>query len=60
MGDLDNLLAQAAAHEMTPAERDQQRLSWVYGQLPDSDTRSKAEVAASLGIPFQQEDHTNG
>jgi len=52
MADLKQLLRHAAKHEMTPAERDQQRLSFVYGQLPHTDTRSKPEVAEALGIPF--------
>lgn len=41
-------LAQAAKHEMTVEEIRRQRVSYVYGNLPQGNTMTRREVAAAL------------
>lgn len=38
------LLRKAALHKMTPEEIFEQRVSWVYGQLPHTDLRTLSEI----------------
>jgi len=42
------LLKMAAAHKMTPQERQAQRLSWVMGGLPVDSTLTRSDVAKQL------------
>ena len=46
--ELAALLEAVKSHEMTPAEQRAQRVSFVYGMLPNGDTRSKEDVARWL------------
>ena len=48
MGKLDDLLKQAAQRPMTPEEIFEQGVSWVYGQLPEGDTRTKDEIREDM------------
>lgn len=41
---LDALLERARAHVMTPEERREQRISFVYGMLPFRSTLTKDDV----------------
>lgn len=41
-------LHQAAQHKMTPAEREEQRVSWCLGMLPMSSPLSKSDVREIL------------
>ena len=45
---LTQLLEQAALMKMTPEETFEQRVSWVWGQLPASDPRTKDDVRNAL------------
>ncbi len=47
--ELIDRLREAAAHEMTPQEIWDQRVSWVYGQsMEEGSTREQVEEAATL------------
>lgn len=46
--ELEKLLKKARSHKMTPEERFEQRVSWVYGQLPKESTVTKEEVRKRL------------
>ncbi len=41
-------LARAAKHEMTPEEIHRQRVSFVYGNLPQNNSMTKNQVAAAI------------
>jgi hypothetical protein len=42
--DLEALLKRAAAHVMTPEERREQRISFVFGMMPYHSTLTKDDV----------------
>lgn len=42
------LIERARNHVMTPAERREQRVSFVYGMLDANDKRTKDDIRASL------------
>jgi hypothetical protein len=44
----DKLIERARNHVMTPAERREQRVSFVYGMLSHRDTRTKDDIRAEL------------
>ena len=46
--DLDALLKKIVATKMTPEEIFEQKVSWVYGQLPKGNTRTKDQVREQL------------
>lgn len=46
--ELKALLDSAKGREMTPAERFEQKVSWVYGNLPEESTVTKDEVRQRL------------
>lgn len=43
-----NELRRAAQRQMTPAEREEQRVSWCFGMLPMSSPLSKDDVREAL------------
>ena len=45
---LEKLLKTARSHKMTSEERFEQRVSWVYGQLPEESTTTKEEIRQRL------------
>ncbi|HYE38248.1 hypothetical protein [Methylocaldum sp.] len=45
---LEALIERARHHVMTPAERRDQMVSFVYGMLDSKDTRSKDDIRATL------------
>ena len=53
MSELDELLRQAAARPMTPEERFEQKVSWVYGQLQDCNPEITKEQVRKRLREFQ-------
>lgn len=54
--ELNELLRKAAQYKMTPEERFEQRVSFVYGQLPFESKVTKEEVRENLRRYYNCED----
>lgn len=46
--ELERLIEAARGHIMTRREKDEQRVSFVYGNLPEENTRTKEQVRRQL------------
>jgi hypothetical protein len=50
--ELDALIEKARVHTMTPQEKWLQRVSFVYGNLPDDSTTTREQVEAIITTEY--------
>lgn len=58
--DLDTLIAKARDHKMSPAEREAQRRSFVYGNVHLSNPNVTREVVEKAAIRLNNESEIDG